>query len=423
MYIKNIFLGSCLCILASLSGCNSQSQSSADNIANVASDEPINTQEVTWQPSIDAAFQKAKAEGKLVFIEGYLPTCPVCISMEPFFKEPEVAKKYNSNFVNFKLDCSNKELVKFLNDKKIFIPSFPIFLFFDPDGNLVHKDEVETSVESFNKVADRALDPDNRSSSFAKRFANGERDISFLIDYAAYARVIRDTTANLAVASALYEVYPKDKIGTEESWKITKKAVTDLDNGFAKYWFANVNKAAEFEKEHGHAGNEQNILGGIIQTSLYSQRGKAYSSSKLREVRNYMGLVGAAQYADGVTWEYDVNALVREGNAPQAIKVGNKMATIYASNGSAITYIVKVFNDVYPDKAYVNAAKMWLSQAKAKVTEPKELAEFYYESARLHQRNGDTTTALADAKLAQSNAVAAKLPLDRFSKLMNSLNG
>jgi thiol-disulfide isomerase/thioredoxin len=421
MYVKKIFLGASLCILATLSGCNSQSQEAAQNTA-LASSQPINTKEVTWQPTIEAAFQQAKAENKLVFLECYLPTCPVCISMEPFFKEPEVAKKYNSNFVNFKLDCSQKNLVKFLDDKKIFLPSFPTFLFFDADGNLVHKDEVETSVESFNKVADKALNADVRSSSFAKRFESGERGVPFLIDYASFARVVRDTAANLAVASALFEVYPKKDMGSDESWKITKKAVADLDNGFAKYWFNNSAKAAEIEKKDGHAGSEQNILGGILQASLYSPRGKAYTSSKLQTVKDYMGLVGAAQYADGVTWEYEVNALIREGKAPQAINVGNKMATIYVTNGSAITYIVKVFNDVYPDKKYVDAAKMWLSQAKTTVTDPKGLAEYHYEMARLHQRNGDKVSAVADAKLAQSNAVSAKLSLERFSVLMNSLN-
>lgn len=421
MYAKNIFLGTCFCILTTLSGCNSQSQESAQNVVSVSS-EPINTQETTWQPTIEAAFLKAKAENKLVFVECYLPTCPVCISMEPFFKEPEVAVKYNTNFVNYKMDLSQPEAKPYLDAKGIFLPSFPTFLFFDADGNLVHKGDVETSVASFNKVADKALDADKRASSFAKRFADGERNVPFLIDYASYARVITDTAANLAAASALYEIYPKDKIGTEESWKITKKAVTDLDNGFAKYWFGNSTKAAEIEKKDGHAGNEQNILGGIIQASLYSTRGKAYSSSKLQTVKKYMGLVGAAQYADGVTWEYEVKALIKEGKAPQAISVGNKMATIYATNGNAITYIAKVFNDVYPDKKYVDAAKMWLSQAKTTITEPQVLAEYHYQSARLHQRNGDKASALTDAKLAQANAVSAKVPLERFSALVNSLN-
>jgi hypothetical protein len=40
----------------------------------------------------------------------------------------------------------------------------------------------------------------------------------------------------------------------------------------------------------------------------------------------------------------------------------------------------------------------------------------------MHQRNGDKASALADAKLAQSNAVSAKLPLERFSALVNSFN-
>lgn len=419
MRTKNLLVHSCLLVSLTFIGCNSQSQESATQVA--VNNQPINENEITWEPTIEEAFKKAKALNKPVFVECFLPTCPVCISMEPFFKKPEVAKKYNTSFVNYKMDLSKPDAKPYLDAKGIYLPSFPTFLFFDANGKLIHKDEVETSVESFNNVADKVLDPKRRAENFSARFKEGERSVPFLVEYAAYTRVIMDTTANLAAASALYEAYPKADLGSEESWKITKKTVTDLDNGFSKYWFNNVAKAAAFEKTDGHAGNEQNILGGILQASLYSTRGRKYTTARLQDVKKYMGLAGAAQYADGVTWEYEVDALIREGKAAQATVIGNKMATAFKDNGAALIYVTKKFNDVYPDKAYVTAAKKWLATAKPTVTDPKGLAEFYLESARLNQRNGDKSAALADAKQAQGNAVQAKLPLDRFSSLMNSV--
>lgn len=416
MNIKNIFRSFYIVVTLTAVGCNSNSQEAKN-----ATTEAINTQEITWQPTIEDAFAKAKAQNKLVFVECFLPTCPVCMSMEPFFKKPEVATKYNTNFINYKMDLSKPDAKPYLDGKGIYLPSFPMFLFFDGDGNLVHKDEVETSVASFNAVADKVLDPAKRSSNFKKRFADGDRGVPFLIDYASYARVVMDTAANIAAASALFDGYPKQNLGTEESWKITKKAVTDLDNGFAKFWFDNVTKAAEFEKKDGHAGNEQNILGGIIQSSLYGARGKTYNSAKLLTVKKYMGLVGAAQYADGVTWEFEVKALIKEGKAPQALPVGSKMVSLYGTNGQSLVYITKVFNDNYPDKAYTATAKSWLARAKPLLKEPKDLAEYYYESARLNQKNGDLAVAKADAQQAQSNAVQATMDLGRFTTLTNSL--
>ena len=47
-------------------------------------------QGIVWEPDIETAFKKAKAANKPVFIECYLPTCPVCMSFEPVMKSAKV---------------------------------------------------------------------------------------------------------------------------------------------------------------------------------------------------------------------------------------------------------------------------------------------------------------------------------------------
>lgn len=399
-------------------GCESKSQSQETKQVSTA---PIDKTQITWNPNIQEALLKAKEEGKLLFVECYSPTCPVCQSIEPFFKNAEIATVYNTNFVNFKLDVGNAEQVKFLNERNIFLPSFPLFLFFDGDGKIVHKGEVSPNVASIKKAATDAIDPTKQAIGYAKRLAAGENSLDFLIEYASFARVVRDTVTNLKVADALFASYPKENIGTEESWKITKKSITDIDNGFAKYWFANVAKAAAIETKEGHADNQNNILGGIVQSSLYSSRGLTYDSDKLQTIKGYMTKIGAGQYADGVTWEYEIRAFVREGKPANALAVGNKMYNKFASNGASVIYITKVLNDLYPDKAYVASARAWLTKIKPSLADPKFLADYYFESARLHQRNGNAAAAKTEAQLAQSNAVKAQLPLERFNEFMKTL--
>ncbi len=417
--MNNIFRISSLVVLLIFTGCSGKSQdgSKVNNEAN----KNINTKEITWNPSIEDALAQAKSSGKLLFVECYSPTCPVCQSMEPFFKNSEVATKYNSSFINYKLDVGNAEQVKFLNARNIFLPSFPQFLFFDGDGKIVHQAEVVAEAKSMINAANVALDPTKQANGYKARFEKGEKSLELLVNLAAFGRLTKDTATTLKASNELFNIYPKDQLGSETSWKLTKKCVIDIDNGFAKYWFDHSKQAAEMEKKDGHAGNENNILGGIIQSSLYSPRGKEYNSAKVNLVKQLMAKSGAGEYADGVTWEYESNALMRENKLDAALAVGQKTANKYASNGQSLVYITKVFNDNFPNAGYIKSAKGWLAMAKANLKEDQYLAEYYFESARLNNKSGDKAAAKSDAQQAQSYAVKAKKDLAKFSDLMKSI--
>lgn len=416
-HLKNSKAIALLSVLLAI-GCKSNSQETKSALPAKV----INENEISWKANIDEALAEAKNRGELLFVECYSPTCPYCMALEPFFKEPEVAKKYNASFINYKLNVTEADQVKFLNDKKIWLPSFPMFLYFDGDGNLVHQASADPSIESVNGNAEAALNADTRASSYAKRFSGGERSVEFLANYASFTRVTQDTLAGIAAANALYEIYPKDKLGTEESWKLTKKAVSDLDNGFAKYWFTHASQAAAFEAKEGHADNQNNILGGILQSSLYSPRGQKYSIAQLNNVRSYMQLINAGQYADNTLWEYEVKAFIRENKLAQAMTVGNRTINAFKGNGSAHVYITRVFTDNFPDNSYLKAAKTWLVNALPTITQDNVRAEYYYEMARLNQKSGEITEAKQNAKTALELATKIASTSTKFNELVKSLN-
>lgn len=416
-HIQNLKGISILLVLLAI-GCksNSQQTASVDLPAKV-----INETEISWKSNFEEALAEAKNRGELLFVECYSPTCPYCLALEPYFKEPEVAKKYNSNFINFKLNVTEADQVKYLNERNIWLPSFPMFLYFDGDGNLVHQASADPNIASINGNADAALNPETRASSYAKRFEDGERSIQFLSNYASFARVIKDTTAGINAANALYEVYPKEKLSSEESWELTKKAVDDLDNGFAQHWFNHVDEAAAFEKAEGHADNQNNILGGILQRTLYGPKGKEFTIDELKKVRLYMSRIGASQYADNTLWEFETKANIREGNLPQALAVGKKMINTFQGNGSAYVYITRVFTDNFPDNSYVSTAKSWLVSALPTITQDNVRAEYYYELARLNQKDGETEKAILNAKTALDLATKIGAKPEKFNTLYESL--
>ena len=415
----NIFKITSLASVLLFASCQSKSQNNSTQ--QMASTANIDKNQITWNPSIDDALAQAKASGKLLFVECYSPTCPVCQSMEPFFKNTEVATKYNSNFINYKLDVGNAEQVKFLNARNIYLPSFPQFLFFDGDGRIVHQADVSPDVKSMTSAAETALIPDKRAFNYKNKFDKGDRTLDLLVQLGAYARLTKDTTLAITAAEELFKIYPKDQLNSETSWKLTKKCVTDMENGFAVHWFNNVATAAAFENKDGHSGNENNILGGIIQSSLYSQRGQNYGTAKLNLVKKYMNLTGAGQYIENVTWEFDIKALIREGKPEQALAIGEKMAAKFSTNGQSLVYIARVFNDYYPNKDYATKAMAWLNKGKSLLKEDKFLAEYYFESAKLNQKAGDLAKAKADAQQARNLASKAQVDLTRFTALIEKL--
>lgn len=63
------------------------------------------TNPVDWYPWDDEALQKAKKENKIIFVSIGYSTCHWCHVMEKeSFKNEEVAKIMNENYVNIKVD-------------------------------------------------------------------------------------------------------------------------------------------------------------------------------------------------------------------------------------------------------------------------------------------------------------------------------
>lgn len=375
---------------------------------------------VQWEPDIRQALDKARASGKVLFVEAYLPTCPACQAMEPNFSDPQVAARFNTGFVNYKMDLSVEGARKFLDDRKINIPSFPQFLFFDGNGKLVHHGEAHPTPASVLDVATEALDPEKWSSNYRKKFDQGYRDFTFLVKFGSYTRVSMDTLYNHKVVNALYESLPAEELGSSLSWSLTKKVVMDTDNGFFRYWIDHIPQAAALEKAGGHAGYEMNALGVIVQGTVFSPASKKHSSlDKVDLLKSYMEKVGAGQYADAILWEHRMLAQLREGQKAEALATGEKTAAIFRDNGPSLIYLTHVFNDNFPDSGYITSATGWLKTARPMLKENAYLAEYHYELSRLNRKAGNTAEAGKNATEALRLGRLAGINTGRFEALIN----
>jgi thiol-disulfide isomerase/thioredoxin len=379
-----------------------------------AINQSVSAQGIIFEPTIDAAIKKAQATGKPIFVECYHPNCPICLSLEPTLKNAQVGKYYNQNFVNFKLNLSDANQVKYLDKKKIRLISYPLFLYFDKNQNIIHSTDPLNTAEGFIQHGQDALNPSVRTGDTKRRYESGEKNIDLLVGLAYLSRITFDTTTAMKASNDLFEIFPKDQLGTELSWKITKKCVIDVENGFAKYWFDNIAVAAEFEKKEGHPDNEKNSLGWIVQSSLFSPRAAKYSTNQINVIKDYMTRLGAGQFVMANTWQVEIPALIREGKSNDAVNIANQMAQSYATNGQALVFITKFMNDNFTDAQYAVTAQDLLKKARPLLKENKDLVEYYYESARLNQKSGNTEAAKKDAQQGKTYATLAKVDVKRF---------
>jgi thiol-disulfide isomerase/thioredoxin len=369
-------------------------------------------QGIQWEKDLSEALSKGKSTGKLVFVEAYLPTCPACKAMDPQFQNAEVAKFYNQNFINYKMNLSIEGARGFLDERKIEIPSFPQFLFFNGEGELVHQGETVPTPAGVLSIGNEARDPSLWSSNFIKQFEQGNREFDFLIKYGNYARVSRDMAASKKITDAIWENFNREEIGSNLSWQITKKVVNDTDNEFFRYWIDHMAEAAALEKAEGHEGQEVQVLGRILQQTIFSPESKMFPIEKVNQLEQYMGKVGAGMYADAFLWEHRVRAYLRDGMKATALQEGEKAVELYKQNGAAMLYVVQVFTSHVPE--FVPLTLTWLQRAFPMLKENNYLAEYYYQMSVVSRKRGNVEESKQFADQALEKAKLAELQLDKF---------
>ncbi|WP_163710046.1 thioredoxin family protein [Mangrovibacterium lignilyticum] len=131
------------------------------------------------------ALSKAKAENKLVFIDGYAVWCGPCKHMAAtVFKEDAVGKYFDENLVALKVDVERGEgpAIK----RKYGIAGLPGYVFLDGDGLVVYRFEAAMPTEKFMKEVELAVaygkDP-NSVGRIAERYPNEKNDEQFVRMY------------------------------------------------------------------------------------------------------------------------------------------------------------------------------------------------------------------------------------------------
>lgn len=181
----------------------------------------------TWTEGV----AKAKQENKKIFIDFFTEWCGPCLNMAlTVFTLPEVGYEYNKNFVCMKIDAEKGEGVELA--KRFGIRSYPSYIFVDPQTEkMIHRSGGNKPAADFIADIQGALNPELSSVYLAEKYASGNYDAKFLMDYIHYKKVsgsrdVKDDFNKLISMGC--------KLTDKKVWDLFCECVQGYDNPYIK---------------------------------------------------------------------------------------------------------------------------------------------------------------------------------------------
>jgi thioredoxin-related protein len=212
---------------------------------------------------------KAKAENKYIFMDAYTTWCGPCKFMaNNVFPQKLVGEFFNPQFISVKFqldttftdDAATKERYADAAAiaKSYEVRAYPTYLFFSPDGQLVHRELGASDAAAFIAKARNAQDPDKQYYTLVRRYNKGERGSDFLRKLAEGALSAYDEPA-LQQYSRDY-LATQSNLATAENVKFLAKITRNIgDVGFAEM----LKNPAAFDSVVGR-GNTNAYLKSLI---------------------------------------------------------------------------------------------------------------------------------------------------------------
>lgn len=374
---------------------------------------------LSWQQVKD----KAKSENRYIFVDAFTTWCGPCRMMaKNIFPLPETGSFYNANYINLKVQLDttakdNDEVKRWYADAhdmmvRYGVNVFPTYLFFSPDGNLVHRSVGASDASTFINKGKDALNPDKQYYTLVERYRKGERESAFLKSLAEASADAYDRPAT-PVFSAAY-ISTQTNMLTEDNVRfLDNMTQSSQDPGFDII----LNNTAAYNKIMGQGKAESKIKEIILNEEVYPVLNPETKPDwqQLQDTlsRKYPSLAG----------EITANAKVVYYYSQQDWPAFSKSVTDYLNQfGNHISanelnnYAWKVFENC-DDTSCINQALEW-SKKSVDLTNSPEYIDTY---AALLYKTGKKEEAIAWEEKAVKLIKASKVDDSDYQKNLEKM--
>lgn len=351
------------------------------------------------------ALEKAKTEGKLVFIDAYTTWCGPCRLMsDKTFPDSAVGAYFNARFVNLKLDTEKGEGPALA--KKYGVEYFPTLLFINAKGELVHKAVGYHNPEDFLRLGKKAADPSSNMLALETRLRKGDRNQELLRSLTEIKSVALDP-----VAGELANDFLKTQtdLGSAENMDFIMHYVDDpFSEGFS---FLQKNRAT-FVARFSEKEVKQKVDG------LFEDYLQKHPNLQLGEVQRIYGKVYPDQ-GEQLASNYRLTYYRQRGDMDNFAKAAVDHYTRYPSDDAdELNEIASMFVQNLSDQAMLEKALAWARQSVS-------LQEASYNQdtlARLYWKLGKKKPAAAAARRAVELAKTAGEDASQSQELLEKIN-
>ena len=363
---------------------------------------------------------KAAAEHKLIFLDCYTSWCAPCKWMDKnVFTAPVVANFYNENFINAKIDMEKGEGIELR--KKYSVQSFPTFLFINDKGEVVHRTASKMSVEEFLEEGKKASNPTTNLSYLNAKYAEGARDLPFLLDYYLVLNKSDRTKAEKIGKDIVDGITEKD-LTTEFGWKAIKTLARTENDKLGAFFIANEGAFNNWSKE----GEREQLKDRLVTSMMYGYMNAKNEKAFMEKLPYFKNSVKIDRRKQGIMLEADF--YLGAGRTADYVKVTKKaLKNELKNDAEKLSFLARRASGSKGDNSTAPKAiqkQAYLMAKRAVVLEPEEYStQSTFALVCLAMKNkpealiaAKKTRALADAETSKIQKIAQDL-LDKVEAL------
>ncbi|MEG0797086.1 MAG: thioredoxin family protein, partial [Odoribacter sp.] len=224
-------------------------------LLSIAQDRSIAFENISCQE----AFDKAKQNNKLLFVDCYTSWCGPCKMLaKEVFTNNEVADYFNGHFVSLKVDCEKGEGPELR--KRFGVESYPTLLFIDGEGKVVNKILGASKQPHFLTKVKEGLDPKNSLSNKEKEYEAGNRDRAFVMDLIESYKKQKEVRKAQKVSLEFLTTLSEQEILTKEIWEVVRDYYV---SGYGSSWW---NFILEHSDEYAEIVGKEAVVNKIGET-------------------------------------------------------------------------------------------------------------------------------------------------------------